>query len=65
MNDVAAFRTADCSVAMAHGCEAGRSAAQLVLLDENLLSLPDIVREGRSSIIGSVTRTSELFVKRA
>lgn len=64
VNDVAAFRTADCSVAMAHGCEAGRSAAQLVLLDENLLSLPDIVREGRS-IIGSVTRTSELFVKKS
>lgn len=38
--------------------------AQLVLLDENLLSLPDIVREGRS-IIGSVTRTSELFVKKS
>lgn len=64
VNDVAAFHTADCSVAMAHGCEAGRSAAQLVLLDENLLSLPDIVREGRS-IIGSVTRTSELFVKKS
>ena len=38
--------------------------AQLVLLDENLLSLPAIVREGRS-IIGSVTRTSELFVKKS
>ena len=25
VNDVAAFRTADCSVAMAHGCEAGRT----------------------------------------
>lgn len=35
-----------------------------MLLDENLLSLPDIVREGRS-IIGSVTRTSELFVKKS
>lgn len=64
VNDVAAFRTADCSVAMPHGCEAGRSAAQLVLLDESLLSLPAIMHEGRSSS-SSVTRTSELFVKKS
>ena len=64
VNDIAAFRTADCSVALPHGCEAGRSAAQLVLLDEDLLALPDIVREAQH-IIGSVTRTAELFVKKS
>lgn len=64
VNDIAAFRAADCSVAMAHGCEAARSAAQLVLLDESLLSLPAIVREGQS-VISSVTRTAELYVKKS
>ena len=64
VNDVAAFRMADCSVAMSYGSEAARTAAQLVLLEGDLAALPDIVFEGRS-IIGSVTRTAELFVKKS
>lgn len=64
VNDVAAFRTADCSVAMGYGSDAARTAAQLVLLEGELTALPAIVLEGRS-IVGSVTRTAELFVKKS
>lgn len=64
VNDVAAFRAADCSVAMGYGSDAARTAAQLVLLEGELSALPGIVLEGRC-IIGSVTRTAELFVKKS
>ena len=49
---------------MGYGSDAARTAAQLVLLEGELTALPAIVLEGRS-IVGSVTRTAELFVKKS
>ena len=61
VNDVLALKEADCSVAMASGSDAARSAAQLVLLDNNFASMPKIVAEGRRSI-NNLQRTAALYL---
>lgn len=61
VNDVLALKEADCSIAMASGSDAARSAAQLVLLDNNFASMPKIVAEGRRSI-NNLQRTAALYL---
>ncbi len=61
VNDIAAFREADCSVALAHGSSAACAAAQLVLLDSRFAALPDILRQGRR-VVNNITRTAQLFL---
>ena len=50
VNDVLAFKEADCSIAMASGSDAAKNAANLVLLDNNFDAMPHIVDEGRRVI---------------
>lgn len=47
VNDVLALKDADCSVAMASGCDAAAQVSQLVLLESDFSCMPSIVREGR------------------
>lgn len=61
VNDVLALKDADCSIAMAAGSEATRQIAQLVLLDSQFSSLPDVVMEGRR-VVNNITRTASLFL---
>ncbi len=61
VNDVLALKEADCSIAMQAGSDAARSAAQLVLLDNNFASMPKIVAEGRRSI-NNLQRTAALYL---
>lgn len=61
VNDILALKEADCSIAMANGSEATRNVAQLVLMDSNFGSMPDIVNEGRR-VINNVERASSLFL---
>ena len=61
VNDVLALREADCSVAMASGNDAARNVSQLVLLDSNFSSMPQVVREGRRSI-NNLQRSASLFI---
>ncbi len=61
INDILALKEADCSVAMANGAEATRNIAQLVLMDSDFGSMPEIVNEGRR-VINNVQRTSSLFL---
>jgi cation-transporting ATPase E len=61
VNDILALKEADCSVAMANGCEATRNISQLVLLDSDFASMPSIVNEGRR-VINNVERASSLFL---
>ncbi len=61
INDILALKEADCSVAMANGAEATRNIAQLVLMDSDFGSMPDIVNEGRR-VINNVQRSSSLFL---
>lgn len=61
VNDVLAFKEADCSIAMESGSDVARKTAQLVLLDSNFSAMPKIVAEGRRSI-NNIQRTASLFL---
>ena len=60
VNDILAMRKADCSIAMAHGSEAARQAAQVVLLDSDFTALPNILLEGRR-VVNNMTRVAGMF----
>ena len=60
VNDILAMRKADCSIAMAHGSEAARQAAQVVLLDSDFTALPHILLEGRR-VVNNMTRVTGVF----
>ena len=60
VNDILAMRKADCSIAMAHGSEAARQAAQVVLLDDDFTVLPQILMEGRR-VVNNMTRVAGVF----
>lgn len=61
VNDILALKEADCSIAMASGSDATRSASNLVMLDSNFSSMPKIVREGRR-VINNISKSSSLFL---
>lgn len=61
VNDAMALKEADCSIAMADGSEVARSLSNIVLLDNNFATLPQVVREGRQ-VVNNVQRSSTLFL---
>lgn len=61
VNDVMALKEADCSIAMASGSEAARNVAQLVLMNSDFSSLPNVVAEGRR-VINNIERVASLFL---
>ncbi len=61
VNDVLALKEADCSIAMASGSEVASQVSQLVLLDSNFSSMPEVVAEGRR-VINNIERASSLFL---
>jgi cation-transporting P-type ATPase E len=61
VNDVLALKSADIGVAMGSGSGAARAVAQIVLLDENFATLPEVVAEGRR-VVGNIERVSNLFL---
>jgi cation-transporting ATPase E len=61
VNDILALKEADCSIAMASGSEATRLVSNLVLLDSNFSSLPNVVAEGRR-VINNIQKSSSLYL---
>lgn len=61
VNDVLALKEADCSIAMASGSDAARNVAQLVLVNNDFASMPDVVAEGRRTI-NNLERSSSLYI---
>ena len=61
VNDVLALKEADCSIAMANGSDATKNISQLILLDSNFASMPEVVLEGRRSI-NNLQRSASLFL---
>ena len=46
VNDILAMKEADCSIAMASGNQATAQASQVVLLDSDFSTMPEVVFEG-------------------
>lgn len=61
VNDVLALKDADCSVAMASGCEAAAQVSQLVLLESDFSAMPAVVAEGRR-VVNNIQRSASLFL---
>lgn len=61
VNDTLALKESNCAIAMADGSEVACKVAQIVLLDSNFNSLPDVVHEGRRCI-NNVRQSSVLFL---
>lgn len=61
VNDVLALKEADASVAMNSGADAAKNVSQLILLDSDFSSVPDIVAEGRKTI-NNIERSASLFI---
>lgn len=63
VNDVLALKESDCGIAMANGSEATKAVAQLVLMNSDFTSLPEVVAEGRKQIF-NLERVAELFLSK-
>lgn len=63
VNDVLALKESDCGIAINDGADAARNVAELVLLDNNFDSMPEVVKEGRRTI-NNVERSATLFLSK-
>lgn len=61
VNDVLALKAADCSIAMASGSDAAKSASHIVLLKNNFNAMPHIVNEGRR-VINNITASASRYL---
>lgn len=61
VNDTLALKESNCAIAMAEGSEMARKISQIVLLDSDFGTLPDVVREGRRCI-NNVRQSATLFL---
>ena len=61
INDILALKEADCSVAMASGCDAAMQVSQVVLLDSDFSAMPGVVGEGRR-VVGQSVPCQEHFL---
>ena len=61
LNDLLAFKQADCSIALANGASATKNVANLVLLDSNFSNMKEAVFQGRR-VVNNIQRSSSLFV---
>lgn len=61
VNDTLALKESNCAIAMAEGSEVARKVSQIVLMESDFGTLPDVVREGRRCI-NNVRRSASLFL---
>ena len=61
VNDVLALKESDCSIALACGSEAAYNVSDLVLLNSDFTSIPNIVEEGRRTI-NNIEKSASLFI---
>ena len=61
VNDTLALKESNCAIAMAEGSDVAKKVSQIVLLDSDFGTLPDVVREGRRCI-NNVRQSASLFL---
>ena len=60
VNDVLALKESDCAISVKSGSDAARNISQLILLDDDFNSIPNVVKEGRQTI-NNVERSASLL----
>ncbi len=63
VNDVMALKESDCAISVKSGTDAARNVSQLILLNDDFNSLPNVVKEGRQTINNIERSGSLLLVK--
>ena len=63
VNDVLALKESDCAISVKSGSDAARNVSQLILLNDDFNSLPQVVAEGRQTINNVQRSASLLLVK--
>ena len=63
INDVLALKKADISIAMGEGSDAALNISQVVIMDGNLETLVDVVKEGRQ-VINNITQSASMYYLR-
>ncbi len=61
VNDTLALKESNCAIAMADGSEVARAVSQIVLMNSDFGTLPDVVREGRRCI-NNVRQSAVLYL---
>jgi cation-transporting ATPase E len=61
VNDILAMRESDCSVSMAFGSDAARSASDFVLMDNNFSAMTGVLAEGRR-VINNIEHVASLYL---
>ena len=61
VNDTLALKESNCAIAMADGSEMARGVSQIVLMNSDFATLPDVVREGRRCI-NNVRQSATLYL---
>ena len=61
VNDVLALKQSDCAISFSKASDAARNVSQLVLLNNDFASLPEVVAEGRRTI-NNVERSGSLLL---
>lgn len=61
VNDVLALKQADCSITIKNASDAARNVCQLILLNNDFSSIPNIVKEGRRTI-NNIERSATLLL---
>lgn len=63
INDVLALKKSDCSIAMGEGSDAALQISQVVIMDGQLSTLVDVVKEGRQ-VMNHITRSASMYYLR-
>ncbi len=61
INDILALKKADFSIAMNSGAESVKNIANVVLVDDDFVHIPSIIKQGRR-VINNIRRTATLFL---
>ena len=61
LNDLLAFKQADCSIALVNGASATKNVANIILMDSNFAHMKEAVYQGRR-VVNNIQRSSSLFV---
>lgn len=61
VNDVLALKQADCGITIKSGTEMAKNVSEIVILNDDFNSIPNIIKEGRRSI-NNLQRSATLFL---